>query len=223
VSETEWRTAIQENADAPRLRNVPPVELPAPVEQLASSAASRMGWHGNVLAPMTLLGRKVVAVAQLRPDSHAERICLDYPPVTDRTTVATWIWPELAPTAPPPAVDIVGVLGVARHWRTALASTVVFANYCDTGIVLPWTVAMTQDYLSGCLPRAARYGVSVLTADPDAEVNLDQPGRQEPLIVEETAISRWVNELVYEQLLITMDDSDAARAALAAEPAERTE
>jgi hypothetical protein len=223
VSEAQWRTVIQPNADVPRLKNVPPVELPAPVEQLASSAATRMGWHGAVLAPMTLLGRKVIAVAALRPDAHAERICLDYPPVTDRTTVTTWTWLELAPTAPPAAVEIVGVLGVARHWRTALASTVIFGSYCDTGIVLPWTVAMTQDYLSHCLPRAARYGVSVLTADPDGEVSLDQPGRQEPLLADETAVGRWIYELVYQQLLITMDNSDAARAALAAEPVEHSE
>lgn len=223
MSETQWRTAIPENAEAPRLNNVAPVELPAPVEQLANAAAVRMGWHGTVLPPMTLLGRKVVVVAQLRNEAHAERICLDCPPVSDRTTVATWTWPELAATAPPPAVEIVGVLGVARHWRTALGSTVVFGEHCDTGIILPWTVAMTQDYLSQCLPRAAHHGVSVLTADPDGEVNLDQPGRQEPLLAEETAVSRWINELVYEQLLVTMDDSDAARAALAAEPAEPVE
>ncbi|MGH3625200.1 MAG: hypothetical protein ACRDQ5_26000 [Sciscionella sp.] len=205
MSETQWRTAIQENAETSRIRNVPPVELPAPVERLGIATATRMGWHGSVLAPMTLLGRKVVAVAHLRADAHAERICLSIPPVTDRLTVATWTWPELAASAPPPAVELVGVLGIARHWRTGLGSTVPFASYCDTGIVLPWSAAMTQDYLSQCLPRAARYGVSVLTADPDGEVHLDQPGRQEPLLVEETPVIRWINELVYEQLLATVD------------------
>lgn len=201
ASGIEGRTVIQQETEALSARSLSPVELPAAVDDLAVSAARRLGWHGCALPEMTLLGRKVVVVAELRTEVHAERIALGCPPVTDRAEVSTWVWPEMAGTAPAPAVELIGVLGVARHWRTALASAAPFANYCDTGIVLPWSAAMTDDYLYRCLPRARRHGVSVLTADPDAEVNLDQIGRQDPLIGERNAIDRWLREAVYERML----------------------
>ena len=149
------------------------------------------------------MGRKVVVTAELLADAHAERVCLGAAPETDKTTVSTWVWPEMEGRVPPPAVKIVGVLAVARHWRTALASAVPFARYGNAAIVLPSSVAFTHDYLANCLPRVRRYGVSVLLADPESNVTIDVSGRQENVPVEDTAITRWVNELVYEQMLVT--------------------
>jgi hypothetical protein len=177
------------------------VELPGGETELAVAAAARMGWHGTVLPPMTMLGRHVTAVAALDTAAHAERLSQRAAPAMARAEVATWMWPEFVDQAPPPAVELVGVLSVERHWRTALAHIGPFSRHCDVGIVLPWSTAMTPDYLSGCLPRAARFGVSVLTADPDGEVNLDQCGRQEPLLTEESLLKRWINEQVYYHML----------------------
>lgn len=205
TSSIEGRTGVQEDTEAvsagTSVRTLPPVELPAAVDDLAGAAAARLGWHGVALPEMTLLGRRVVVVAQLRTEAHAERICFGDEPMVDKAEVSTWVWPEFAETAPPAAVEIVGVLGVGRHWRTALAAAAPFANYCDVGMVLPWSVAMTSDYLVKCLPRATRHGVNVLTADPDGEVNLDQPGCQEPMLPQQNAIGRWINEIVYDKML----------------------
>jgi hypothetical protein len=104
---------------------------------------------------------------------------------------------------PPAAVKIVGVLAVARHWRTGLASAVPFARYGNAAVVLPTSVAFTHDYLANCLPRVRRYGVSVLMADAESNVTMDVTGRNEYVPVEDTATTRWVNELVYEQVLAT--------------------
>ncbi|MQA11402.1 MAG: hypothetical protein GEU98_23195 [Pseudonocardiaceae bacterium] len=186
-------------------RVVPPVELPARTEQLAVDAAARLGWEGTMLPEMKLLGRRVCVVAELRPDVHAERICLGAEPMTDRATVSTWVWPELADTAPSPAVHIRGVLSVTRHWRTALASIVPFARYGEAAMVLPAEVAFTDDYVANCLPRARTYGVGIVTADQDAKIDMDLPGRVERMVLDEDAVSRWVNELVYEQLLATVE------------------
>jgi hypothetical protein len=154
---------------------------------------------------MTLLGRRIVVVAEVLPDAHAERICLGCGPVPDRATVSTWVWPELAGKVPPPAVRINGVLSVARHWRTGLASTVPFARYAETAIVLPWWSATTHDYLVNCLPRARRYGVSVLTADPEGVTDVDAPGAGDLPAFEQDATGRWLNEAVYERLLSTVE------------------
>jgi hypothetical protein len=184
---------------------VPPVELPASVEELAREAATLLGWNGTVLPEMTMLGRKVCVVARLRTDVHAERIAMGIGPVADRATVDTWTWPELAATAPAPAAEIIGVLAVARHWRTAMASAVPFARYGEAAMVLPSPAVLTEDYVANCLPRARVYGLGVVTADPNAMIDIDLEARGERILLDEDPISRWVNEIVYKELLATTE------------------
>ncbi|MDQ7804017.1 hypothetical protein Q5425_09750 [Amycolatopsis sp. A133] len=186
-------------------RVVPPIELPASVDELARVAAAQLGWNGVVLPETTILGRKVCVVAKLRTDVHAERIAMGAGPVADRATVDTWTWPELAGTAPAPAAEIVGILAVARHWRTAMASAVPFARYGEAAMVLPSPVVLTEDYVGNCLPRARAYGLAVVTADPNAVVDLDLEGRTERVVLAEDPVSRLVNELVYDHLLRTAE------------------
>jgi hypothetical protein len=186
-------------------RVVPPIELPASTSELAHEAAAQLGWGGVVLPEVTMLGRRVCVVARLRTDVHAERIAMGVGPVSDRATVATWTWPEFADTAPAPAAEIVGVLAVARHWRTGMASAVPFSRYGEAALVLPSPAVLTKDYVDNCLPRARSYGLAVVTADADAVVDLDLEGRTERVLLPEDAVSRWVNEMVYEQLLASYD------------------
>lgn len=182
---------------------VPPVELPAGPDQLARDAAVQLGWDGVVLPQLTLFGRRVFVVATLRAEMHAERIAIGVGPVTDRETVATWVWPELASIAPPAAVRITGVLAVVRHWRTGMAATVPFARYGEAALVLPSSVTLSHDYVDNCLPRVRSYGLGVVTADNDANTCLDLAVRIGRFPFGEDAISRWVNEMAYEQLLAT--------------------
>ena len=186
-------------------RVVPPIELPASVDELARAAAAQLGWNGIVLPETTILGRKVCVVAKLRTDVHAERIAMGAGPVADRATVDTWTWPELAGTAPAPAAEIVGVLAVARHWRTAMASAVPFARYGEAALVLPSPAVLTEDYVGNCLPRARAYGLAVVTADPNAVVDLDLEGRTERVLLAEDPVSRLMNEIVYDHLLRTAE------------------
>ncbi|QRP45963.1 hypothetical protein [Amycolatopsis sp. FDAARGOS 1241] len=186
-------------------RVVPPIELPASVDELARKAAALLGWTGVVLPTTTLLGRKVSIVARLRTDVHAERIAMGVGPVADRATVDTWTWSELAATAPAPAAEIIGVLAVARHWRTAMASAVPFARYGEAAMVLPSPAVLTEDYVANCLPRARAYGLAIATADPHAQVDLDLEGRTDRILLAEDPVSRWVNEMAYDQLLRTAE------------------
>ncbi|KZB86413.1 hypothetical protein [Amycolatopsis regifaucium] len=182
-------------------RVVPPIELPASVEELSRKAAVLLGWNGIVLPETTVLGRKICVVARLRTDVHAERIAMGMGPVVDRATVDTWTWPELAATAPAPAAEIIGVLAVARHWRTAMASAVPFARYGEAAMVLPSPAVLTEDYVGNCLPRARAYGLAIVSADPNAVTDLDLEGHNERMILDEDPVSRLVNEIVYDQLL----------------------
>ena len=186
-------------------RVVPPIELPSSVDELARAAAAQLGWNGVVLPETTILGRKVCVVAKLRTDVHAERIAMGAGPVADRATVDTWTWPELAGTAPAPAAEIIGVLAVARHWRTAMASAVPFARYGEAALVLPSPAVLTEDYVGNCLPRARAYGLAIVSADPNSVVDLDLEGRTERVLLAEDPVSRLVNEVVYDHLLRTAE------------------
>jgi hypothetical protein len=64
---------------------------------------------------------------------------------------------------------------------------------------------LTKDYVDNCLPRARSYGLSVVSADADATVALDLSGRRERTLLPQDAVSRWINEIVYEQLLASYD------------------
>jgi hypothetical protein len=193
------RTVVPEKALPAPL--VPPVELPASVDELAVRAAEELGWSGIVLPEMRLLGRRVCLVVELLTEAHAERICLGQLPVTDRESVATWVWPEFAGMVPEPAVRVVGVIGVARHWRTGLANVVPFLRYGDAAVVLPTSVVLTNDYVANCLPRARAFGVAVVRTEPDAQVDLDLPGRAERAQAGVDGIHRWISELAYDRIL----------------------
>lgn len=195
------RIAVTENLKAMPAQLAPPVELPAPVDDLAAAALPALGWAGTVLPEMTLLGRRVCLVAELRADVHAERICLGQEPVTDRAGVATWAFPELAGRVPEPAARIVGVIAVARHWRTGLANAVPFLRYGDAAVVLPTSAVLTHDYLAKCLPRARAYGVGIVSAEPNGEVDLDLPGRCDRAFPETDGLYRWISELAYDSIL----------------------
>jgi len=198
-------TPVQRPRSFPK-RDVPRVELPADADELAAEAAAQLGWHGTVLG-LRLLGKPVYVVAELRTAEHAERLAAGRLPVTDRADVSTWLWPELAPSAPPEAVEIVGLLSVQRHWRTGLAAAMPFARYYrEAALVLPGAAVLTADYVDQCLPRARAFGLAVVSADEQGEADLDLAGRGDRELLEDDALTRWISEVVYARLVETSQE-----------------
>ena len=180
-----------------------PVEVLSPPDHLACAAATAMGWDGEVLPPMVLLGRRVVAVANLITDVHESRVRSGWRPVTDRISVSTWDWPEMRHLVPEPAVQLRGVIAPARHWRTGLTGAAPFAGLCPTALLLPAHIARNVE----CLSHAEYYGPTVLAAasphDVDSEaVDVVHAGRCRAVAnTQPNAISRWIHEMVYDRLL----------------------
>ncbi|AUS78769.1 hypothetical protein C1701_10785 [Actinoalloteichus sp. AHMU CJ021] len=191
------------HSDVLPTRPRPEVDLADPPESLSEAVVSVLGWRGVALPAMTLLGRRVVPVAELVPEAHAERLCLGFGPNTDRTSVATWTWPEMAGRVPPPAVRLSGVISFARHWRTALGSAAPFARHCGAAMVLPAAVHGIDDYLDNAPGRARRHGVSVLTAD-EHTLRIDQTAWADTVSPGGSVTGRWLRELVYERLIAHM-------------------
>ncbi|MDR7301949.1 hypothetical protein [Haloactinomyces albus] len=202
MTATPGRAVINNDVRLCTTQIQPSLELPASVGELAELAVEPLGWPGSVLSPMKLLGRRVVPVAELVPDAHAERLCVGSAPVLDRAEVATWVWPEMIDRVPPPAARVTGVLAPARHWRSALTAAVPFARFTSTAIVVPRSVSDARDFVSNCLIRARQFGVAVLSADAEGvRVELEGRSFEDAPPAEPTAVSRWVSEVAYEQLL----------------------
>ncbi len=177
------------------------IEVLCAPEHLAQAAVGALGWSGAVLPPVTLLGRRVVVVADLCTEVHAQRKASGWGPVTDRVSVSTWGWPEMARLAPPPAVQLRGILAPARHWRTGLVAVAPFLGLCPTALLLPPDVARD----ARCLTYADHYGPSIVAAagryDPDAVDVVRTPRIGSLPTTPPNAISRWVHELIYARLL----------------------
>ena len=180
------------------------LDLPSSIGRLAELAVETLEWRGSVLPPVKLLGRHVVPVAELIPDAHAERLCFGSRPVLDRTEIATWVWPEMEGRVPPSAANLAGMLAPARHWRSALTAAVPFSRFTSAAIIIPRSVTEGADFVSTCLIRARQFGIAVLSAEGE-HVQVELAGRSFDDVppIEHTAVSRWVNEVVYEQLLAT--------------------
>ncbi|MGH3940364.1 MAG: hypothetical protein ACRDTG_17360 [Pseudonocardiaceae bacterium] len=177
------------------------VEVLCAPEHLAQAAVGALDWSGTVLPPAALLGRRVVVVAELRPEVHAQRKACGWGPVTDRVSVSTWGWPEMARVAPPPAVRLHGILAPARHWRTGLTAVAPFLGMCPTALLLPPDVA--RDIR--CLAYADRYGPTIVAAagryDPDGVDVVRTPRIGSFPATPPNPLSRWLHELVYDRLL----------------------
>lgn len=198
------RTAIENEVRVCSAQVRSALDLPASIGRLAELSVDALEWQGSVLPPVKLLGRHVVPVAELVPDAHAERLCFGSEPVLDRTEIATWVWPEMEGRVPPSAAHLAGMLAPARHWRSALTAAVPFARFTSTAIVIPKSVTDAPDFMSTCLIRARQFGVAVLSAEGES-VQVELAGRSfaDAPPVEHTPVSRWINEVVYQQLLAT--------------------
>lgn len=168
-------------------------------DHLVAPAADALGWCGVVLAPETLLGRRVAVVAELIPEVHERRAAAGWGPVCDRTSVAMWDWPEMRHRAPAPAVRLSGVIAPGRHWRTGLAAAVGFAGLCPAAVLLPAEAARDGE----CSSYAEHFGLAVVASacapsGPEVDVDVVREGR---CAARRAAMGRWVHEVVYERVL----------------------
>ncbi len=163
-----------------------------PPEELAIDA---LGWQGSLVKDITLFGSRVSVLADIDEEAHSLRQQTCTPPVTDRTSVTLWEWPEL--TAPPSAVTLSAVMTTSTRWQHGMKAVSAFAGFSSTVLILPRDIPAPES----CLTTAERYGVWVVRID-SSEAVVDHQGRLGPVTTSRpTTVTRWTEELVYARLI----------------------
>jgi hypothetical protein len=161
----------------------------------ARLAVDGLGWDGALAPSITLFGRQVSVLALVDDEAHAVRLREGLPPVTDRTSVALWEWPELP--APPSVIKLSAIIATGSRWQTAMKAASSFAGFGSTMLVLEQDGAVPQ----ACLTAAERYGVWVVRSRHSGVV-VDHRGRVGPVASSRpTTVTRWTEELVYARLI----------------------
>jgi hypothetical protein len=102
--------------------------------------------------------------------------------------LATWEWPESVRA--PEVVRLIGVLGTGAHWRRALGDAVRLSGFCPVAIV------GVDD--ERCRLECAYAGVGLVV---DGRVVVaPRDGRAEG--ARRRTLDRWVEELVYQRLIV---------------------
>ncbi len=161
----------------------------------ARTVIDDLGWDGVLASNITLFGKQVSVLALVDGEAHALRLRRGMSPVTDRTSVALWEWPELP--APPAVVSLSAVIATGSSWQSGMKAASGFAGFASTVLVLQQDEAAPQ----ACLTAAERYGVWVLRSRCSGAI-VDHRGRVGPVASSRpTTVTRWTEELVYARLL----------------------
>lgn len=181
-----------------------PLPVPVPTcdqhEAHLTEAARVLSWPGIVLPRVRAFGDVITVVAELDDEVHAERMRSGWGPVTDRTTIEMWSWPENADIRPSAAMRVVGVLVSGGRWQRNLKIASSYGGFGSTALI----TESARNPPENCLLNAHYRGVGVVWRPRDGNTVLASPGRVGPVpTARPTVISRWFEELVYEIALTT--------------------
>ncbi|MCS7476117.1 hypothetical protein ACFFQW_08965 [Umezawaea endophytica] len=150
-----------------------------------SGEARALGWVGTVVPRVKVLGVVVDVVVRVDVVAHAARRA---GPVLDRDVLATWEWPEAV--REPEVVRLVGVVATGTHWRGALRDAVRLSGFCAVAIV-----GVDEER---CRLECAYAGVGLVVEG--TVVVVPRGGRA--VGARRRTLDRWVEELVYQRLIV---------------------
>jgi hypothetical protein len=177
------------------------------VDPVIGQAADLLGWQGEIVPDVTLLGTVTSMVVTFDRQAHARRQeDGTAQPVLDADTLAMWEWPQAEGTFPPSVISMVGVLahheqavktlvGTARKWR----------GFAASAILLPARKPFSHQQQLEC----SYLGIAVLRHARKHLEALD-PGHPERLSTARRSVAdRWVEEHLYGMLLARFESADA--------------
>ncbi|MDA3625157.1 hypothetical protein [Saccharopolyspora oryzae] len=98
----------------------------------------------------------------------------------------------------PEVVKLCGVLSSARSWRSALSGASRLRGFCSTAVIATSPLAQEEE----CQLECKLQGVGMLAADSGGQLRVVEPARRgrSPQARRRT-LDRWVEELVYQELI----------------------
>jgi len=164
-----------------------------------------LGWPGVTLPATVLLGCRVVPVVELDHDAHHRRLSTADGAQLDSDVLAMWEWPEAAGQAPPPALQLVGVLLRARAgWRAALAEAQSWRGFGPVAVLVAPETASNEL----CHLEFSVHGIGLaldLVEDQQAHdrdhvlITGAEPGRC--VGARRRTADRWIEEVLYQHAI----------------------
>ncbi|APU13036.1 MULTISPECIES: hypothetical protein [Actinoalloteichus] len=160
-------------------------------------AAQALGWHGHVVADVTVLGQQVSAVVGLRADVHRWRVENGWPPEPNPSWFRSWFEPTYYDQIPVPAVDLIGVLVTESKAGRALRSCGTLMTLAPCAVVLP--AAQTSDPWP--LAELDYYGIGVVAVGIDHEPAVSIRPEDRSSEFGGSLFGRWLLELLYHRVV----------------------
>ncbi|GAA0538281.1 hypothetical protein GCM10011581_05250 [Saccharopolyspora subtropica] len=165
--------------------------------QQLQHAADALGWDGQLIPDVEVLGARFAAVARIRHDVHRWRIHHGWAPELNPSWIRSWSEPSLHDHVPVAAVDLLGILVPVSHTRHALRACGTLLTLAPCVVVLP----PNNPYRPWPMLELDYYGVGVVNAglEGPAEVVLHPEDRTAEF--GSSMFGRWLLEVLYSKVL----------------------
>ncbi|MGW1679966.1 hypothetical protein [Saccharopolyspora sp. NPDC002376] len=165
--------------------------------QQLQHAARALGWDGQLIPDVEVLGAKFAAVVRIRQDVHQWRSRNGWAPELNPAWFRSWSEPTTHDHVPVPAVDLLGALVPVAHPRFALRACGTLLTLAPCAVVL----SSNQPYRPLRMLELDYYGVGVVNAAPGSPAELVIPPEDRTAEFGSSLFGRWLLEVLYSRLL----------------------
>lgn len=152
--------------------------------------AEVLGWRGELLADVRILGVTTDAVVSVDRRAHDARQAASQGPVLDYDTVSMWEWPEWDSPRAPEVIRVIGFLRRGRSWRQALTGAARLRGFASAAIVVPQP---TEECRLECQMR----GIGVLASAGGFVQVIEPAAAGRAPCASRRVMDRWVEECLY--------------------------
>lgn len=165
--------------------------------QQLQHAAGALGWDGQLIPDVEVLGSRFTAAARIRPDVHKWRSRNGWSPELDPAWFRSWSEPDEHDQLPVSAVDLQGILVRVSDPADALRACGMLLTLAPCVVVLP--PDHRCDKLS--MLELDYYGAGVVRAGYDGTAELVIRPEDRTAEFGSSMFWRWLLEVLYSRML----------------------
>ncbi|MGW3467232.1 hypothetical protein ACWDKQ_01870 [Saccharopolyspora sp. NPDC000995] len=165
--------------------------------QQLQHAARALGWDGQLIPDVEVLGARFAAVARIRRDVHEWRSHHGWGPELNPTWFRSWSEPCMHDHVPVAAVDLLGLLVPVSRARHALHACGTLLTLAPCAVVLPPDTA----YKPLRMLELDYYGVGVVNAGFEGPAELVVAPEDRTAEFGSSMFGRWLLEVLYSRIL----------------------